>query len=112
MTEKTESVLAAVCAADETIKKPDYIAAMSLLRGEKNAVAANCDKPLTRAEVARMLRVSLVTVTTLGKDGTIRRIVLPGRSRALGYSLRSVEEILNGKATDGKAGKIGGAAGV
>ena len=110
MKAETETVLATICAADETIKKADWLAALSLLRGDKTAVADDCDKPLTREEVARMLRVSLVTVTTLGKDGTIRRIVLPGRSRALGYSLRSVEEILNGKAADGKAGKIGGAA--
>lgn len=107
MKAETETVLATICAADETIKKADWLAALSLLRGDKTAVADDCDKPLTREEAARKLRVSVATVTAWGKSGIIRRIAISGRRKALGYSLRSVLEILNGK-----AGKIGGAAGV
>lgn len=104
MKNQTESVIASICAADETIKKADMIAALSLLRGEKNAVAETCDVPLTREEAARLLRVSRTTVTAWGKRGIIRRMSIHGRRKALGYSRRSVMAILNG---DGESGKDG-----
>ena len=63
MKNQTETVIASICAADETIKKADMLAALSLLRGDKNAVAESCDVPLTREEAAAMLRVSRQTVT-------------------------------------------------
>lgn len=96
MKNHTETVIASICAADETIKKADMLAALSLLRGEKNGVAEPCDVPLTREEAARLLRVSKTTVTAWGKRGVIRRMAIPGRRKALGYSRRSVMAILNG----------------
>ena len=97
MKNQTESVIASICAVDETIKKEDIIAALSLLRGEKNDVAEPCDIPLTREEAATLLRVSRTTVSTWGKSGIIRRLSIPGRRKALGYSRRSVMAILNGE---------------
>ena len=96
MTNHTENVLASICAADETIKKSDMLAALALLRGEKDGIAEPCDVPLTRGEAARMLRVSRQTVTTWGKRGIIRVMKIPGRRKALGYSERSVRALLNG----------------
>lgn len=100
MKSQTESVIASICAADETIKKPDMVAALSLLRGDKKSIAPECDTPLTRGEVSNLLRVSRATVTTWAKRGIIRRIEITGRRKALGYSRRSVLAILNGE-TDG-----------
>ena len=102
MTNHTESVIAAICATDETIKKADMLAALSLLRGEKDGVAEPCDVPLTRDEAASLLRVSRTTVTTWGKQGIIRRMAIPGRRKALGYSRRSVMAILNGNGENGE----------
>lgn len=97
MKSSTESVLTSICAADETIKKQDWIAALSLLRGDTvNAAPVDYDIPLTRNEAANLLRVSTVTVTTWAKKGIIRRISIKGRRKALGYSKRSILEILNG----------------
>ena len=45
---------------------------------------------------ARLLRVPKTTVTARGKRGVIRRMAIPGRRKALGYSRRSVMAILNG----------------
>lgn len=95
MKNQTESIIASICATDETIQKADMVAALSLLRGEKKAVAEDCDIPLTRAEAAKMLRVSKVTVSAWGKSGIIGRIAIKGRRKALGFSRRSVMEILN-----------------
>lgn len=100
MKSQTESVIATICATDETIKKADMLAALALLRGEKNAVADDCDVPLTRAEAANLLRVSRATVTTWGKRGVIRRMAIRGRRKALGYSRRSVMALLNGDSAE------------
>lgn len=96
MKAQTETVIASICAADETIKKSEMLAALSLLRGDKKELAPECDTPLTRAEAAAMLRVSRATVTTWSKRGIIRRMEIDGRRKALGYSRRSVMAILNG----------------
>ena len=77
-------------------------AALSLLRGDKNAVAESCDVPLTREEAAAMLRVSRQTVTAWAKRGVIRRMAIKGRRKALGYSRRSVMAILNGETVEGR----------
>ena len=92
MKAQTETVIASICAADETIKKADMVAALSLLRGDKKGVAPECDTPLTRAEAAAML-----PVTTWAMRGIIRRMEIKGRRKALGYSRRSVVAILNGE---------------
>lgn len=101
MKNQTETVIASICAADDTIKKADMLAALSLLRGEKSGVAESCDVPLTREEAAAMLRVSRQTVTAWAKRGVIKRLAIKGRRKALGYSRRSVMAILNGETTGG-----------
>ena len=103
MKNQTESIIASICATDETIQKADMAAALSLLRGDKKAVAEDCDIPLTRAEAAKMLRVSKVTVSAWGKSGIIGRIAIKGRRKALGFSRRSVVAILNAKGQGGAA---------
>jgi len=97
MTRETESVIAHICAADATIKKEDALAALSILRGDGQAVEP-CDVPLTRGEAAKLLRVSRVTVTAWAKRGIIRRMEIAGRRKAVGYSRRSILAILNGNA--------------
>ncbi len=102
MKNQTESVIASICAADETIKKADMLAALAVLRGEKAGVSESCDIPLTREEAARMLRVSRATISAWAKRGVIRRFAIPGRRKAVGYSRRSVLAILNGETEGGE----------
>lgn len=51
---------------------------------------------LPRAEVARRFNRSLRFVDHLAKDGTLRRVMLPGRRRACGFLAEEVERIMIG----------------
>ena len=101
MKQGTEQIIMAAFANDETISKADMMAALDLLNGKRRpqAVAAAHDYPLTRAEAAAALRVSRATITTWAKRGTIRRIAIAGRKKAVGYSRADVYAILNGETT-------------
>lgn len=103
----TLSIIQAACADDRTIPARDLDAALAILRGEGCAADEPLDFPLTRQEVAKLLRVSRVTVTAWAKAGAIRRVTIPGRKRALGYSRRDVAAILNGTRRPGADGKDG-----
>lgn len=98
MTKNTEAAVVAVCMADGTIKRADIRAAIDLLRGAgRGAAGEEADTALTRGEVARMLRVSKSTVSDWAMRGIIRRMTIAGRRKAVGYSRRSVLNILNGE---------------
>lgn len=96
MREYTDKAITALIAADDTIKEGAAVAALALLRGTKSEAGA-ADKLLTRAECAKLLRVSCVTVTRWGDEGILKRVRLRGRRKSAGYSLNSVNEILKGK---------------
>ena len=51
---------------------------------------------LTRAEVARRFNRSLRFVDHLAKAGTLRRVMLPGRTRACGFLADEVERVMTG----------------
>lgn len=53
---------------------------------------------LRRGEVARRLAVSLRTVDSLARTGTLKRIILPGRTRAAGFLESEVVRLLEGRA--------------
>ncbi len=52
---------------------------------------------LTRREVARRFNRSLRFVDNLAKDGTLRRVTLPGRKRACGFRAEDVERLMSGE---------------
>ena len=96
MTRGTDNTITALLSADETITESQARAALDILRGVKRG-EERADYPLTRAEAAKRLRVSNNTITNWGKAGIIRRVTIPGRRKALGYSEADVCAILNGK---------------
>jgi len=93
----TDTAITALVAGDETIRQSDANAALALLRGQRLLELVDEDKVLTRAEVAAKLRVTGVTVTNWARKGIIRRVTIPNRRKAVGYSWKSVMAILEGK---------------
>lgn len=90
MTLTTDKAIAAILAADETIKSADAKKALAILRGTD----AGQGTVLTRAEAAQRLRVVPRTVTRWAREGLLRCVVVPGRKAAHGYTLASVEALL------------------
>ena len=92
----TDTAITALVAGDETIGRDDAKVALAILRGQKPLELTQEDKILTRREVASKLRVSCVTVTNWARQGVIRRVAIPNRRKAVGYSWLSVMAIMNG----------------
>ena len=93
----TDTAIMALVAGDETIRPADANAALALLRGKGLPELVEEDRVLTRAEAAAKLRVSGVTISNWAKSGIIRRVAIPNRRKAVGYSWKSVMEILDGR---------------
>lgn len=109
----TEEFITQAISFDKSISVDVAKAALALLRGEKSAAAvvpAECavqrDVLLSRAEVAKKLRVSKVTVSQWARKGIIRRMTVPGRKKAVGYSQNDVFRIINGSNAAAVAGDV------
>jgi len=64
--------------------------------------AASTPEPsqvLTRAEVARRFSRSIRFVDYLAKQGVLRRITMPGRSRAVGFLAQEVDAVMRSEAS-------------
>lgn len=59
---------------------------------QQTASTGTNDKLLSRAEVCKLLRISLPTLSKLQKDGKLKFIILGGSYR---YRKKDVEKILN-----------------
>jgi len=55
---------------------------------------------LTRGEVAKRFGRTLRFVDNLAKDGTLRRVTLPGRQRACGFRAADVERLMAGEGVE------------
>ncbi len=98
MTEQTEHTIIAVIAGDRTIPQGVGEKVLALLHGKGESGAA-ADVVKTRAEAAQMLRVCPVTVTNWGKRGIIQAVKIGGRRKAIGYTLSSINAVINGSAS-------------
>ena len=96
MTQQTEDYIRHMLASDKTIAKSVGLKALEILSGKVDEETAT-DELKTRSEAAKMLRVCPVTVTNWGKRGIIRAVRIKGRRKAVGYSLKSINELLAGK---------------
>jgi len=70
----------------------DRIAAGLILRDA--AFADEGDRVLRRAEASALLAIHPGTLDRLGRQGALRRVKLPGRSRGLGYLLGEVRGLM------------------
>ena len=55
------------------------------------------DRVVRRGEAARILARSPRAVDRLAADGALRRVMLPGRTRAAGFRLRDVQALIEGR---------------
>lgn len=98
MLPSTKTAITAVLNADPSIDKNQVKAAVSVLESKSNAKAYDTpDRILRRPEVARLLGVSVKRIDQLALRGLLRRITIPGTSRAIGYSEESIRAITEPK---------------
>lgn len=103
MLSTTSEAVNAVLKADPALTPAERVRIMALIRnhGRKPEPAtppAPGKQVLTRDDVARRFNRSKRFVDGLGKAGILRRVKLPGRTRACGYLAEEVERVMSGEA--------------
>lgn len=93
----TKQALTAILAADPSISKEHQksltLALLTPASQPLNAIA----RIIRRDEAARLLGVSVKRVDQLSHAGVLKRITVPGTSRAIGLSEASVRAITEGQ---------------
>ena len=90
----------AVMKADPALTPADRARIMASIRNHgkqcetPRTVAIQEKRILTRADVARRFNRSLRFVDHLAKAGTLRRVKLPGHTRACGFLAEEVERLM------------------
>jgi hypothetical protein len=97
MQEKTEAAITSILALDPTITADSIRCALAALHGQKtiNNDTIN-DRILTRAEVAKILNLSLPMVDVYCRSGHLERVKIGKSSRSIGIKASSVRRILEG----------------
>ena len=94
MLSSTKTAITAVLNADPSIDKNTIKAAVSVLESKNNAKTDDTiARILSRTEVAKLLGVGAKRVDQLAYQGILKRITLPGTSRAIGYSEDDIRRI-------------------
>jgi len=101
MTQNTGAAIKAIFATDATITPEAAKAAFDALTVNPTH-SEDCDRVISRAEVAALMGKSVKAIDIYGRRGIIRRVYITGggsqRIQAQGYSRNSVlEAIKNGK---------------
>ena len=105
MLQHTETAIRAILAADPSVTPEQAKAAINAAKGAEASASSDIRKTdaiLTVAEVAGILHTTKRSVSRYATLGAIRRVRVPGMSRAVGYSAESVRAFLAGK-PQGKA---------
>ena len=90
MLDTTTKAIESVCMMDPSIDRARLRDGLRVIAGEVAAAAAG-DRLVSRVEAARLLGVSLATVSAYASHGVIRRVCLGAKgARASGYSLKSI----------------------
>jgi hypothetical protein len=100
MLKHTETAIRAILEADPSITPGQIkagIAAINETRQEGITDTRPIDTILKPKEVAAILKTSTRNVGRFGRLGYIRRVRVPGASRAIGYSADSVRAFMAGK---------------
>jgi excisionase family DNA binding protein len=103
----TVDAITAILRADPTVTPEDRAVIIASIRNHGRQAAQ--PKPaeqqetrlLRRAEVARRLGCSHRTVDNLARKGSLPRVLLPGRKRAIGFRLADFERLLNAPSLEG-----------
>jgi len=102
MLKHTETALRAILESDPSTTPEQIKAAINAANG-KAAPAITDERPVDTiikpADVAKLMKTSTRNVSRYGRLGYLRRVKIPGASRALGYSADSVRAFMAGKFT-------------
>ncbi len=102
MLRTTGDAVGAVLKGDPEVTVSERARIMALIRNHGKAQEgpphlAPEKRVLTRAEVARRFSRTTRFVDGLGSSGALRRVKLPGRTRACGYLAEEVERLMAGE---------------
>ena len=100
MLETTRAIVKASLAADATISPNERTRLLKLLRQAEDPnpkpETPIVPKVLQRQEAAARLGRSLRFVDKLAHAGTLRKVTLPGRQRAIGFAEADVSALIGG----------------
>lgn len=99
----TLDAVKALLKADPVLTPADRSRIVATIRNHGREPEAECARAapekrvLSRKEVAQRFNRSLRFVDDLGKAGVLRRVTLPGRTRACGFLAEEVERLIAGE---------------
>lgn len=102
----TLDAVRALLKADPALTPADRVRILACIRNHGKAVEPSRDKPapekqiLRRREVAGRFKRSVRFVDHLAREGTLRRVKLPGRQRACGFLAEEVERLMVGQGVE------------
>ena len=101
MLQTTVEILRSGLKADPTISPIERTRLLKLLRHGEDPQSAKPEAPiapkvLQRKEVAARLGRSLRFVDKLARAGTLRKVLLPGRQRAIGFAEADITALIEG----------------
>ena len=99
----TQTAISAMLKADPSLTPAARVSIISAIRNHgKNArlEAAPVARLLKRREVAERLSCCPRTVDSLARAGSLRRVLLPGRSRGAGFVESDVLRLIEATTTD------------
>jgi hypothetical protein len=101
MLQTTLTAAAAMLRADPTLTTADRGRLLKLLRRDgrepEPPAAAPEERIVRRAEAGRLLSVTLRAIDAWAAAGILPRVRLPGRRRGLGFRLRDIIGIMEGR---------------
>ena len=110
MNDSTRAAVEAVCSADPTIAGEMVSAALEILSGIRPVALVQpqpLDYVLSREDVARRLGISKNRVDHYARTGALKRVVVPGSSRAVGFSAESYRKLFERREATGENGPRG-----
>jgi hypothetical protein len=100
MLQTTLQAIKAILQTDPTVSGDERLQLLKSLQQDAPSKQASGDRVLSRAEVATMLGgKSLRFVDYLASEGKIRKVQLTGKTRGIGFSYLSVQELILGNET-------------
>lgn len=96
MKDKIELAKLAVCQLNQK-ERTEFLRLFMPPENQSNSTPAPCHRLLRRAEVAQRMSCSVRNVDRLAKEGVLRKLQLPGRSRASGFLESDLAVLLTGK---------------
>ena len=97
MQQTTLQAIKAILQTDPTVSGEERVVLLKNLQGGTALKESTGDRVLSRAEVASMLGgKSLRFVDYLAAEGKIRKVQIRGKSRGIGFSYQSVQELIHG----------------